>query len=435
MTEIYYDEPYRASLQKDFLDNWFLKQEELGDAECVENGIVIPLHAYDIYNYEHGVFTPRGEYIISSGRFGCQLTLGEELYKSPIQRKETVIYAGRLHEHYGHFLLESTARLWYYLENRQHKLCFSIAEAWHGVPRYAREFFDLLGIPTEQIIICSEPTQFQRVIIPQLSFRMFAANYYPHSQVPRRYYTEKFLLPFQQASKNIQPAQHRKIYLSRKKWKKSRPIGETELEKDFIRNGYEPISMETLSLREQIAVIKGAKSIAGINGTAMHNVLFSDSKPELILLNRSASTDAQHIINQALGVKCHLIKVHATPLPVIHDQGPFIVGRTPQLIEFMQSRQMEVSSMPFDSSVYYSQFLREWIQKWRDPFTCKYIEDQGLTQINMSELMDVITVSQRTFWHKLMYWFLAHISIGPARRHWKNVRKQILRRKVSSPRY
>ncbi len=435
MIEIFYDEQHRACLQNAFHENWMVKQEDLGDPECVENGIVIPLHAYDIYNYEHGVSTPDGKYIISSGRFGCQPDLNEEIFKSPIQREETVIYAGRLHEHYGHFLLESTARLWYYLEKRHHKLCFTIAESWHGVPGYAREFFDLLGIPEEQIIICSEPTQFRRVIIPKLSFRMFAADYYPHSQVPRRYYTEKFLIPFRLAAKNIVPARHRKIYLSRKKWNKSRPIGETELENCFIKNGYEPISMEKFSLREQIAIIKGAESIAGINGTAMHNVLFSDSKPELILMNRSAATDAQHIINQALGVKCSLIKVHATPLPVLHDQGPFIVGCTTQFIEFMQSRQMMVPDKPFDPTVYYRRFLQQWLQKWRSPFTSKYIEDQGLTQIKMSDLMDVITVTQRSLLHKLLYWVLAHVCVGAARRHWKDVRKQILRRKISPPQY
>lgn len=47
-------------------------------------------------------------------------------------------------------------------------------------------------------------------------------------------------------------------------------MGEAYIEDVFRKNGFKILHPESMSLREQIAYLKGAKTVAGVIGTATH---------------------------------------------------------------------------------------------------------------------------------------------------------------------
>lgn len=68
---------------------------------------------------------------------------------------------------------------------------------WHD------EFFKLLGMPPERVIYVDKPMQFRSITVPE------------ESLYKKDYYTKEFIYPFRYICSNIQPADIKKIYLSR----------------------------------------------------------------------------------------------------------------------------------------------------------------------------------------------------------------------------
>lgn len=66
----------------------------------------------------------------------------------------------------------------------------------------------------------------------------------------------------------------RKIFISRKNSFISRIINEKEIEELFIRSGYESVSVEDLSYREQVELFSSAACIVGATGAAFTNLVY-----------------------------------------------------------------------------------------------------------------------------------------------------------------
>lgn len=76
-----------------------------------------------------------------------------------------------------------------------------------------------------------------------------------------------------------------KIYFTRTRFGKW-DIGEWEIEKAFLNNGYTILSPESLGLVEQVYYIYHAKEIVSLSGTIPHNYIFAQSSSKILILNR-----------------------------------------------------------------------------------------------------------------------------------------------------
>ncbi len=110
-------EKFYEDCNKDFELKRPLKIEE------VEKGIILPakeiVKEHD-FIYKGGVLNSNKEFIklsaVNRNIENKSLQEGYELTEEPSYCDETVIYGGILYEFYGHVLLESLNRLWYYLK-------------------------------------------------------------------------------------------------------------------------------------------------------------------------------------------------------------------------------------------------------------------------------------------------------------------------------
>ncbi len=306
-----------------------------------------------------GVVNENHEYVnlsawVSGG--GEYMNEGYEITE-PKKSTQKVIFCGVYKHHWGHFLLESTIRLWYYLslsstEQEQYKLVF-LCRGIEPV-RQELEFFELLGVK-DKCIWLKEPTQFDTVIVPEGS-HVFGAEY-----------TKEFALPFLKIAESIPPSSLKKIYFTRTAYKEnSNTIGEEKIEQLFRKNHYTILSPEKLSLREQIAIFKGAEDIALLSGSACHTSLFVHNKSNMTILTRfSMPNISQLIIDSVQNLKPTYVDCYLTFLPVTHGDGPFWVGITRNLIALCKDRGLKI---PFNLKNIKLKELYYFLKRWKDVY-------------------------------------------------------------------
>jgi len=183
------------------------------------------------------------------------------------------VYGGLLFNNFGHFLLESTNRLWWPLRERfSDYIVFQNTDPLNVTGEFAKRFFDLIGI-SERIIITTSAVSFDRVIVPEPSF------------VIQRHFYKEFRLPFLiagESAKKFTSSMPKSmltdapgLYLSRRRYGFRRSFGEEHIENRLSEEGFAIISMETLPLEHQILMVQKHKSIIGVMGSAFHTMPFS----------------------------------------------------------------------------------------------------------------------------------------------------------------
>ena len=77
------------------------------------------------------------------------------------------------------------------------------------------------------------------------------------------------------AAESVGAGPHQRIYLSRNGYSRRRLVNEDEIVARLAPHGYELVRTENLSLRDQIAMLKGATHVVGNMGAAFTNLAFS----------------------------------------------------------------------------------------------------------------------------------------------------------------
>lgn len=205
------------------------------------------------------------------------------------------LWGGVLWSHFGHFLVESTSRLWAlpYLNQPIDGILFvpkrpARSSDLHG---FQREFIDLYA-PGAKLRVVRKPLQVEELVVPGQGFGLG----------PIVAGTNKFRRALHsQFARDIQPDGPERIYLSRSKLplRTGGMIGEVVVERRLKRQGYEIFHPQDHSIAVQIARYKAARQIIAADGSAVH--LFAmvgraDQKLAVIL-RRESSANAQLITN------------------------------------------------------------------------------------------------------------------------------------------
>ncbi len=270
---------------------------------------------------------------------------------------EEVVWLGYFWDFYGHFLSDSLGRLWYLIKKRSLKVCF--------ISKSDNTFIDFLrlfGLKDEQIIRVTKPLRFKRIIVPEPAFRY------------HDYYHESFKDILNEITADIKPAEYKKIYLSRANYNPEVPtLGEKIIEKAFSNKGFKVIYPETLSIKSQISLMKGADIVAGTSGTSMHNVLFCRDGVRTICLNRSQDIlYMQLLIDEMKNLDATYVDIYQTPLPITYHSQPYLLGITEELLRFFNDYDFKFKykikngKYKFPADVYenFTKDLCHWLYSW-----------------------------------------------------------------------
>ena len=245
---------------------------------------------------------------------------------------EDVVFIGALSNHYGHFILEGLARLWFYLDAENLRMkCVYISESERDL---FVETLGMLKIRSQKMQRIESPTRFRKVLIPEPSIRL------------SDYYHKKYNETVSRIRDSVPPGNFEKIYFSKEGISNNRAIGEIIIQNIFASNGYHIFHPETLSMQEKISVLRGAKVFVASSGTNVHNSVFLEDQCQCICLNRSAHYYAvQFMVDIMKKLNSVYIDTYifANRKRNLDPIGPFLLGPTRYLFDFFDSYRFSYS--------------------------------------------------------------------------------------------
>jgi capsular polysaccharide biosynthesis protein len=193
---------------------------------------------------------------------------------SVAESPDVVIYAGHVINQFGHFILDSLARLWFAKANPH------LPIVWMNEASYSswqREIVGIVGLSNPTVFL-AHATRFRQIHIPQAGFN------------PETYYTPEFDA-FVSAVAPAEIVPGRRCWLSRSRLAptKGSVVGEAEMEQAAERLGWTIFHPQDNSVAEQLAFLSTCEDIAGWSGSAFHAVvLLTKVKSRLHVLSRGA---------------------------------------------------------------------------------------------------------------------------------------------------
>ena len=264
--------------------------------DTVEAAVVVP-PVETGFVQKTGLLRSDGSYVAHGAlwRNGRSLTTKPPMPDGDLPiRKGTWLWAGVLWMHFGHFLVESTSRLWA-LEHIKEKIdgILYIPKRPRNGPEVLemhRDFATLMG--TDVPVVCvDQPETVERLIVPGQGVglgKMISGTEKYRSAIASRF------------AKDIKADGPEKLYISRSKLPAGRGtlVGEAELEENLIKQGYTIYHPQKHDLAAQIATYKAAKQVLAAEGSALH----------LLALVAQPDTDIGIIVRRPSGATNQLIR-------------------------------------------------------------------------------------------------------------------------------
>ena len=251
---------------------------------------------------------------------------------------------------FGHYLLEHWNRAYAFLDEKYRDMKFVLVDDKRAdnIPDFVTELARLLGMKVENLVILNESTRFRNVYVPEQGFRMY------------EYSSKEFGEIYAKTAGNIKEKRNfDKIYVSRAALKDRKTYGEEKVQRIFEKNGFHIVYPEQLPLEEQIALIKGCKSLAGCAGTALHLALFMPNGGNVIQIKRNKQKndycEVQYLITETKKHSFVLIEASIEKHKTKHH-GDYaqIIGVNEHLRQFFDDNGFVYSSddLAFDKEAY-----------------------------------------------------------------------------------
>lgn len=206
------------------------------------------------------------------------------------------LWGGMLWAHFGHFLVESTSRLWAlsHLETPVDGIIFipkrpRVGDAKRG---FQNDFIDLMAkdLPVH---VATVPTQVERLIVPGQGFGLGLIT--TGTKSFRKAIHDRF-------ARSVEPEGPDRLYISRSALGlgKGGLLGEEHLETLLEQEGYTVFHPQKHDIATQIARYKAAKKVIAADGSALHLFAMigrSDQSVAMILRRQSKVNNllARHV--------------------------------------------------------------------------------------------------------------------------------------------
>jgi hypothetical protein len=180
---------------------------------------------------------------------------------TPTRHIETAVFGGFLFEHYGHFMLESLGRLWA-PASADHIPVVWLPSTGPALTAWQHDMLDLVEAPPQRFVIggVDGPVSVGELLVADQGFEV------------RRYlhpWFSSFL-----GRIDATPAGD-KVWLSRTGLgERSGVAEEPEVEALVAAAGWRVEHLEQHGVRRQAEILANASHVAGVEGSALHNLLF-----------------------------------------------------------------------------------------------------------------------------------------------------------------
>ena len=338
--------------------NYKLPKISLNPPKLYENTILLPAIKKDskLLFGEGGVINQDGYPIEDSFiRKGKENKLSFGITKK-LNHKETYnnflddeyIYLGYINNHWGHFIVDFSTRLYFAKKYPSKKFIFLInsQEVKFCLISQIKRFIELLGIDFRNIVFLNKITKVRKLIIPVQSY---------HAEV---YYSDEYIETFNTVIDNIQPTykqKFKKVYFSRLKINNSinREIGIEKLDDIFNTNNYNIFYPENELLDNQIYILNNCVEFYAVIGSIFHNIMFIKNSNINIFcinktnLNNSLIRDTCKIRNKDIT----FIDAYISKAPVIYGCGPFLIELNNNLKNFFNDNCIKYNEHKYNTKI------------------------------------------------------------------------------------
>ena len=355
---------------------------ELPDAPTVtevENAIALPLRPVkkqvqggvgDKSQTEGGICDSEGNFVAGHIRDPINPDRNRSCFSAyPLPsniktRHETVIYGGFLFNHFGHMIAEGiSSRLHYLIDNPDTTYKFIFLDSLTKGEFTFYNVLEAVGITKDRMEIITEPTRFDKIIIPQEAVYLLS-NYRPGAYRIYDYIREK-----------VVPKPYKKVYLSasaKGEYSAKLNLNEEYFEDFFGRRGYEVVHPEALPFEEQVALMAGAEEVVCTSGSLPLLTAFCKPKVKLVILSRVDGQAAMFPMLQARETDFYIVDVHYDFLPAnLNVNCVYLLGPTKYFTDYLDKAGIEYTpdEVSFDLHVrpYIADYVRIWGEKVSTP--------------------------------------------------------------------
>lgn len=332
----------------------------------VEGGILLPLMPARGSSHElwrGGVSDAMGSFVAGHRVHPVRdhkLNISESypLSEAPAHRGEVILYGGGGSlGHFGHFLTEGLARLWWLFEKNDESIRIAFTAPDLTIEHPSMQLLVHAGIDPQRILLVREPTQFSAVVVPEPAFYLGSGEYHPgHSTSV-----------YDAIRDRIRPSSAQKVYLTRSSFHdpvdRLREYGEPMIEDLYRSQGFEVISPERLAVSEQIALVAGASELASTVGTLSHWILLARDgiKQDAILRHPSSlGMEGQWGMSAMRSAELSVVSTTLDMLPGSRWAGIVSHTATREWAHFVRERfGVDVPLSDIGSSL--PQYVRDWV--------------------------------------------------------------------------
>ncbi|MDO6548898.1 glycosyltransferase 61 family protein [Pseudoalteromonas carrageenovora] len=213
--------------------------------------------------------------------------------------ESSLFFGGIIFLHYGHFITESLSRLYAWDPIKYDKIIFSVvgpAKHFSELPQWIVNLLSIYGINESNLVLLNVNTKCDSVYCVKPGFTL--NGWFDKKHI--NYLADKL----KDNKAKLRDTSFDKVFISRSRFSKGNVAGESYLDKVFSDNGFYILHPQNHDIFYQLSVLRNARVIAGISGSAFHTVMLLDKKPEKIfeICRRGKINGTQKIINDALGI-------------------------------------------------------------------------------------------------------------------------------------
>ena len=233
--------------------------------ESCPDATIMPVSPYPQprrpYAFRFGVFDGRGRLVRPSllhRSFG-QVGFAADPLPPTSTIGRDVLFAGHLSYHFGHFLLESLARLWFARDHPELPIVWACRPGppQAGLLPWQRQVLDVLRLSNE-VLLLTEPTRFRSVHVPWPGYRVQDAFSARHLAFLATY-------PVRPRDPDL------RLWLSRAGLASAfSSLHAPRLEAQLADRGWTVVHPERLAIAEQLELLATATRVAGEEGSAFH---------------------------------------------------------------------------------------------------------------------------------------------------------------------
>jgi hypothetical protein len=199
---------------------------------------------------------------------------------------------------YGHWLLDYVPRLYTLRET----LLASSEITMTARPSWSSAFLEAFGVEAK-LVPRTHPTQYLRAVKARLPG--FLKSGYVLDIGTCRAAWGYLSKAIRERSKQSAGNRIRRIFVTRDKWNKTRQIQNFDaLTALAVMRGYEIVAPETYSIADQASLFRDAEIVVGQDGSALHNIVFSEPGAVLGVISLPERCNLWHAsICEAMGLR------------------------------------------------------------------------------------------------------------------------------------